>query len=308
MFRSETITSQGIPVPAKAGRPQILRKIMTEIYPKVKEFMSETIGHNKELDFGQIEEKVLDLSNQFSQLVANEALKAIGTGYVGRSIKCECGDVLEYHSNRSWKLKSLNGELEIYRAYYYCEKCKSSKVPLDAQLCFEGKHQSIGVRRRMALGGMTQPFEEAEKVLEETGVSVSSKEIQLESEEVGQEVYRQVETEVESFWSGEKEIKAERTPIRLYITADGTTVRTEAGHKEAKLGSVYETPVAQGEMIYNTQEVFQKLKILADQKDGSMILPITFTCTPALRTMQESYIQSQRRLGLKLVGFTIRGS
>ncbi len=99
--------------------------------------------------------------------------------------------------------------------------------------------------------GMTQPFEEAEKVLEEAekvleetgisaGISVSSKEIQLESEEVGQEVYRQVETEVESFWSGEKEIKAERTPIRLYITADGTTVRTEAGHKEAKLGSVYE--------------------------------------------------------------------
>jgi len=237
MFRSETITE----------------KIMTEIYPKVKEFMSETISHNKELDFGQIEEKVLDLSNQFSQLVANEALKAIGTGYVGRSIKCECGDVLEYHSNRSWKLKSLNGELEIYRAYYYCEKCKSSKVPLDAQLCFEGKHQSIGVRRRMALGGMTQPFEEAEKVLEETGVSVSSKEIQLESEEVGQEVYRQVETEVESFWSGEKEIKAERTPIRLYITADGTTVRTEAGHKEGKLGSVYETPVAQGALANDIQ-------------------------------------------------------
>ena len=123
------------------------------------------------------------MSNQFSQLVAQEALKAIGTGYIGRSIKCECGDVLEYHSNRSWKLKSLNGELEIYRAYYYCEKCKSSKIPLDEQLCFEGKHQckhqSIGLRRRMALEGMAQPYEEAEKVLEETGVSVSSKETQL---------------------------------------------------------------------------------------------------------------------------------
>ena len=105
----------------------------------------------------------------------------------------------------------------------------------------------------MALGGMTQPFEEAEKVLEETGVSVSSKEIQLESEEVGQEVYRQVETEVESFWSGEKEIKPERTPIRVYITADGTTVRTEASHKEAKLGSVYETPVAQGALANDIQ-------------------------------------------------------
>lgn len=59
----------------------------------------------------------------------------------------------------------------------------------------------------MALEGMTQPFEEAEKLLEESGISVSSKEIQLESEEIGQEVYHQVEAEVESFWSEEMEIK-----------------------------------------------------------------------------------------------------
>jgi len=36
-----------------------------------------------------------------------------------------------------------------------------------------------------------------------------SKEIQLESEEIGQEIHHQVETEVESFWSGEMEIKPE---------------------------------------------------------------------------------------------------
>ena len=46
--------------------------------------------------------------------------------------------------------------------------------------------------------------------------------------------------------SGGKEIRPERTPTRLYITADGTTVRTEEGHKEVKLGSVYETPEARG--------------------------------------------------------------
>jgi hypothetical protein len=236
MFKSESITE----------------KIMTEIYPKVKEFVSEAIIHSKEIDFGQIEEKVSDLSNQFSQLLANEALKAIGTGYIGRSIQCECGGVLEYHSNRCWKLKSLNGELEIYRAYY-CKKCKSSKIPLDAQLAIEGKHQSIGVRRRIALEGMTQPFEEAEKLLEESGISVSSKEIQLESEEIGQEVYNQVEAEVESFWSEEMEIKPQRIPMRLYITADGTTVRTESGHKEAKIGSVYETPPSQGALANDIQ-------------------------------------------------------
>jgi len=269
MFKSESITE----------------KIMTEIYPKIKEFVSETIVRSKEMDFGQIEEKVSDLSNQFSQLVANEALKAIGTGYIGRCIQCECGGVLEYHSNRCWKLKSLNGELEVYRAYYYCEKCKSSKIPLDAQLCFEGKHQSIGVRRRMALEGMAQPFEEAEKLLGESGISVSSKEIQLESEEIGQEVHHQVETEVESFWSGENEIKLEGKPTRLYITADGTTVRTEEGHKEVKIGSVYETPPAQGALANDIQhtggfseaeDFGKKLYVLAAKRGYEQALEVIF--------------------------------
>jgi len=82
-----------------------------------------------------------------------------------------------------------------------------------------------------------------------------SKEIQLDSEEIGQEVYRQMETEVESFWSGEMEIKPERTPVRLYITADGTGVRTEEGPKEAKIGSVYETLVAQGALANDIQYI-----------------------------------------------------
>jgi len=269
MFKSESITE----------------KIMTEIYPKVKEFVSETIIHSKDIDFGQIEEKVSDLSKQFSKLVANEALKTIGTGYIGRSIQCECGGVLEYHSNRRWKLKSLNGELEIHRAYYYCEKCKSSRVSLDDQLAIEGKHQSIGVRRRIALEGMAQPFEEAEKLLEESGVSVSSKEIQLESEEIGQEVHNQVEAEVESFWSEETEIRSQRIPMRLYITADGTTVRTESGHKEAKIGSVYETPPSRGALANDIQytggfseaeEFGKKLYVLAAKRGYEKALEVIF--------------------------------
>ena len=71
MFKSEAITE----------------KIMTEIYTKVKDFISDTINHSKEIDFGQIEKEVL--SKKFSKLVIDGALKAIGTGYVGRCIECE---------------------------------------------------------------------------------------------------------------------------------------------------------------------------------------------------------------------------
>jgi hypothetical protein len=269
MFKSEAITE----------------RIMAEISHKIKDFMSDAISRSKEIDFGQIEESVKQLSQKFSKLVSDETLNAIGNGYVGRSIECKCGGALEYVSDRRWLLTSLNGELEIHRAYYHCDKCKSSKTPLDEQLAIEGKHQSIGVRRRIALEGMMQPFEEAEKLLEESGISVSSKEIQLESEWVGQEVYHKVETEVESFWSGEMEIRPEEIPVRLYITADGTGVRTEEGHKEAKLGSVYETPVARGALANDIQYIGgfseaedfgKKLYVLATKRGYEQALAVIF--------------------------------
>jgi len=223
----------------------IADKIMTEVYEEVKTFVSETIANRRKVDFGEIEEKISELSNRFSKRLSDGALEAIGNGYVGRTMECECGGVLEYHSDLRWILTSLNGKVEIYRAYYYCKKCKSSKIPLDEQLCLEGKHQSIGVRRQMALMAVSDSFEEATKRLRElTGVSVSAKEEQLESEEIGKEVGLQEDAEVEAFWSEEKDIEPEVTARRLYITADGTIVSTDEGGKEAKIGSVYETPLA----------------------------------------------------------------
>jgi hypothetical protein len=185
------------------------------------------------------------LSNKFSKRLSDGALEAIGKGYVGRTIECECGGVLEYRDDYRWILISLNGKLELHRAYYYCKKCKSSKIPLDEQLKLEGKHQSIGVRRQMALMAVSDPFEEATKRLKElTGVSVSGKEEQLESEEIGKEVGLREDAEVEAFWSEEKDIQPEVTARRLYVTADATGVPTDEGSKEAKIGGVYETPLS----------------------------------------------------------------
>jgi hypothetical protein len=232
----------------------ITGRIMTEITEKVKDIMSEAIAHYREIDFQQIEETVTELKERFSKLLTDGVLEAIGNGRQGTTIDCDCGGVYNYVSERRWLLTSLNGRIEIYRAYYYCDKCKSSKFPLDEQLCLEGKHQSIGVRKQMALEGMREPFCEASKLLEEeSDITVSSKEIQLESEEIGREVSMQVEREVEALWSEKKEIKPESFPERLYISADGTGVRTQGGNKEVKIGSVYETPPTHGAIANDIQ-------------------------------------------------------
>ena len=252
----------------------IAEKIMSEMYEEIKGFISEIIANHRSVDFGEIEDQVQELSRDFSKRLADGALEAIDNGYVGRTIECECGGVMEYHSNVRWTLTSLAGELEIYRAYYYCKECGSSKIPLDEQLAFEGKHQSIGVRKCIALLGMVEGFQEASKRLKElTGVCVSSKEEQLESEEIGKEIGQQEDAEVEAFWSEEKEISAEVTARRLYITTDGVNVRTgKETTKEMKIGSVYETALAKDAIAgdirytggyYKSEALGKKLYVLA---------------------------------------------
>jgi hypothetical protein len=41
----------------------IADKIMTEVYEEVKTFISETIANHRTVNFGEIEEKVSELSN-----------------------------------------------------------------------------------------------------------------------------------------------------------------------------------------------------------------------------------------------------
>ena len=252
---------------------KIADEIMSEIHETVKDFVSETIANRKRVSFDEIERQVSELKESFGKRLSEGALEAIGSGHVGQRMDCKCGGTLEYHSNRRWKLTSLNGKLEIYRAYYYCESCKTGFAPLDDQLGLEGKHHSIGVRKKVALEASSEPFQETSKRLKELiDIDVSSKETQLESEELGREVGSQEDAEVEAFWSEEKDIETEVNARRLYITADGTIVPTDEGGKEVKIGSVYETPETRNGLandirytggFHNSEHFGKKLYVLA---------------------------------------------
>ena len=162
---------------------KIANEIIAEIHEEVKDFVSDTIADRGSVSFEDIETRVSELKENFGKRLSEGVLEAIGSGHSGQRIACPCGGVLEYQSNRRWILISLNGKVEIYRAYYYCENCKSGLAPLDKQLGLEGKHHSIGVRKNVALEASSEPFAETSKRLKELiGVHVSGKEAQLESE------------------------------------------------------------------------------------------------------------------------------
>ena len=252
---------------------RITNEIMTKIHELVKEFVSETIANRRSVCFGDIETQVSELKESFGKRLSEGALEAIGSGHMGQRIVCKCGGVMEYNSDRRWKLTSLNGNLEIYRAYYYCRSCKSGYAPLDEQLGLEGKHHSIGVRKKVALEASSEPFEETSRRLKElTGIHISSKESQLESEELGQEVGMQEDELMEAFWSEQIDIEPEAVARRFYITADGTIVSTDEGGREVKIGSVYETPQTMNGLandirytggFHNCEHFGKKLYVLA---------------------------------------------
>ena len=255
---------------------KIANEIIAEIHEVVKDFVTATIATRRSVSFDEIERQVSELKESFGRRLSEGALEAIGSGHSGQRISCKCGGVMEYNSNRRWKLTSLNGKLEIYRAYYYCENCRSGTAPLDEQLGLEGKHHSVGVRMKVALEASSEPFEETSKRLKELiGIQISSKESQLESEELGQEVGIQEDELVEAFWSEKVVIEPEATARRFYITADGTIVPTDKGGKEAKIGSVYETPLTSNSLandirytggFHNSEYFGRKLYILAARR------------------------------------------
>lgn len=252
---------------------KIASEIMSEIEESVKDLISDVVANRRLVSFEEIENRVSELRERFGKRLSEGALEAIGNGHLGPRIECDCGGFLEYHSDRRWILTSLNGRLEIHRAYYYCRNCKSGVAPLDNQLGLEGKHHSIGVRKKIALEASSEPFQETSKRLKELiGIDVSSKEAQLESEELGEEVGLQEDAEVGAFWSEEKDIEPEVSARRLYITADGTSVPTDEGGKEVKIGSVYETPHTRNGLandimytggFHNSEHFGKKLYVLA---------------------------------------------
>jgi hypothetical protein len=104
---------------------------------------------------------------------------------------------------------------------------------------------SAALQEVVALMGVHLPFEIASELFERlTHVSISDNGVRQSTERIGQERREAEQAMVEAAWDPERfELPEgpEEAPERLYGSIDGTSVRTEEGWREAKLGSWYRT-------------------------------------------------------------------
>ena len=81
-------------------------------------------------NLGQIEEVVLELRERLSQKMAQSMLDAQEDIRPVPGPTCEkCGQEMRYKGQKSKRVKSWVGQLDLERGYYYCERCGAGDFP-----------------------------------------------------------------------------------------------------------------------------------------------------------------------------------
>ena len=81
-------------------------------------------------NLSQIEEVVLELRERLSQKMAESVIASQEEVRPVPGPECEeCGEEMRYKGQKSKRVKSWVGELELERGYYYCEECGAGDFP-----------------------------------------------------------------------------------------------------------------------------------------------------------------------------------
>lgn len=196
---------------------------------------------------GPVEKSLREDVFKLGGSILGEALPlALGTGYDHSRLPCPCGGKARYINDRAKTLTTLLSDVRLRRAYYHCPRCGEGRVPLDGVLDVEGSTFSPGAREAICLLDAQRSFETGKDLLRRlSGVRMHEDQGRLLAHEKGRELDTQTRAEIENVWGPKKPLPREipEDARRLYFSPDGTTVLTQEGWKEAKMGTVFTTDV-----------------------------------------------------------------
>lgn len=211
-------------------------------------------GHK--IDLEATEKALRQMGQRLGGSLLEKLLNGNGESSSSR-IDCGKGHRARLVGVRSKQLMTVLGQIQIRRAYYYCEQCGQGVIPKDRELDIVSTSLSPGVRRMIGLVGGKEPFNEGRVDLQElAGVCVSTKAVERASEAIGEDIEASAKPDRELVVSGKiVALESKRNPIvRMYIAMDGTGVPVvpgetvgrkgkdetgEAKTREARLGCVF---------------------------------------------------------------------
>jgi len=146
----------------------------------------------------------------------------------------KCGNTIRRtKKGEKVEIKTLNGELEIIRDYYYCRKCQYSETPLDEFLEIDELPHKMtkGLMLEVAYYGQNQnSFSDASEMLERAlHMEVNKETVRAVTERIGRMVFEADTKKAVHVLENMHEIEVEPEENRkgvLYIMTDGAAVNT----------------------------------------------------------------------------------
>ena len=165
-------------------------------------------------------------------------------------------------------IKTLCGELEIKRDYYYCRRCRYGELPLDARLGIDKTRHGLTDEMRVetAFYGQNQSsFEAAQKMIKKIyGMEINSETIRQVTEEIGRAVFevdakkaRETIENMDRINMADDSDKQEKT---LYLMTDGAAVNTRVEDENGSTWRENKTVIA-----FTNRDMIKR-------KDGSHII------------------------------------
>lgn len=199
------------------------------------------------------------------------------------SVACPCGRQARYHSQRSRRVLTALGEVEIERAYYYCPLCHQGQCPRDLELDIVNTDFSPGVRRMMAVVGSETSFDRGRTQMELlAGLTVTRKAVERQAEAIGEDIAQRERAQIQRAVQLDLPIViGPRIPV-LYIEMDGTgvpVVPAETEGRKGKNGGSAHTREVKLSAIFTQSTVDEKGRPVRD--------PASTTYTGAIETAEE---------------------
>jgi len=199
-------------------------------------------------DLRAVELAVRESLRQVGQAAMSKLVEAYGTGRSGNRQPCACGSHARFKAIHTRQVTDLyGGDLQVSRAYYFCNACGQGMLPLDRELGLGPEELTPALGDIVELLGVIAPFEGAARVIEKTlGVQISSERIRRRTERTGALCLVEDELAAQRACApgGVEASVAKRsvpTEQHFYVMADGGMVPTREGYREAKVGVCFKT-------------------------------------------------------------------
>ena len=177
-------------------------------------------------------------------------------GPVQASVTCPCGGKARYKDMRLKPILTVLGLAKMFRAYYWCSRCRQGQFPADTARDIEDTEFSPGVRRMLALvGSECSSFDHGRQQMELLAdLKVTTKAVERVTENVGADIAQRERQTIQQAMQLELPVAVGQPIPVMYVQMDATgvpmtTKETEgrsgkgedgrAHTREAKLGCVF---------------------------------------------------------------------